>query len=80
MRGWAASPIGARPGLSSLRFANIVIGSLMTERLTKVAFVSPHCLVDFSNGAAIATREGLKLLARQGFQCMAFCGTRRQYQ
>ena len=48
----------------------------MHHRKTKIAFVSPHCLVDFSNGAAIATREGLKLLATQGFQCMAFCGTR----
>jgi len=44
--------------------------------MTKIAFISPHCLVDFTNGAAIATREGLKLLATQGFQCMAFCGTR----
>ncbi len=44
--------------------------------MTKIAFLSPHCLVDFTNGAAIATREGLKLLATQGFQCMAFCGTR----
>ncbi len=44
--------------------------------MTKIAFMSPHCLVDFTNGAAIATREGLKLLAAQGFQCMAFCGTR----
>ncbi len=52
----------------------------MNERQTKIAFVSPHCLADFSNGAAIATREGLKLLAGQGFQCMAFCGTRRQYE
>ncbi len=44
--------------------------------MPKIAFVSPHCLVDFSNGAAIATREGLKLLAAHGFRCMAFCGTR----
>jgi hypothetical protein len=44
--------------------------------MTKTAFVSPHCLVDFTNGAATATGDGLKLLAAQGFQCMAFCGTR----
>jgi hypothetical protein len=42
----------------------------------KIAFVSPHCLVDFSSGAATATRDALKLLATQGFQCMAYCGTR----
>ena len=34
-------------------------------------------LSDFEYGAAIATREGLKLLAAQlGIECMAFCGTR----
>jgi hypothetical protein len=44
--------------------------------MRKIAFVSPHCLVDFTNGAATATRDGLKLLATQGFQCSAFCGTR----
>ena len=48
----------------------------MSHPLPKIAFVSPHCLVDFTNGAATATRDGLKLLAAQGFQCMAFCGTR----
>ena len=41
-----------------------------------IAFVSPHCLVDFANGAATATYDGLKLLAAQGFHCTAFCGTR----
>jgi hypothetical protein len=44
--------------------------------MKKIAFVSPHCLVDFTNGAATATRDGLELLAGQGFQCVAFCGTR----
>ncbi len=48
----------------------------MSHPLPKIAFVSPHCLVDFTNGAATATRDGLKLLAAQGFKCMAFCGTR----
>jgi glycosyltransferase involved in cell wall biosynthesis len=42
----------------------------------KIAFVSPHCLVDFTNGAATATRDALKLLAAEGFSCEAFCGTR----
>ena len=46
------------------------------EGKPRIAFVSPHCLVDFTNGAATATRDGLKLLAAQGFHCMAFCGTR----
>ena len=48
-------------------------------RGSKIAFFSPHCLVDFTNpGAAIPApgRDGLKLLAGQGFQGQAFCGTR----
>jgi glycosyltransferase involved in cell wall biosynthesis len=50
----------------------------MTERASrrKIAFVSPHCLVDYTNGAATATRDGLRVLAEQGFECMAICGTR----
>ena len=52
----------------------ILDGNARGER--RIAFVSPHCLVDFSNGAATATRDALKLLATQGFQCMAYCGTR----
>jgi glycosyltransferase involved in cell wall biosynthesis len=44
--------------------------------MTKIAFVYPHCLVDFTNGAATATRDGLKVLAAHGFNCLAFCGTR----
>ena len=42
----------------------------------KVAFVSPHCVIDFTNGAATATLDGLALLAQSGFECQAFCGTR----
>jgi Tfp pilus assembly protein PilF/glycosyltransferase involved in cell wall biosynthesis len=41
----------------------------------RIAFMSPHCVLDFSNGAATATRDGLKLLASRGFQCLAFCGS-----
>ncbi len=42
----------------------------------KVAFVSPHCILDFTNGAATATLDGLALLARSGFQCQVFCSSR----
>ena len=45
------------------------------EGIRKIAFVSPHCLIDFSSHAAIAMLEGLQLLARAGFDCQAFCGT-----
>ena len=42
---------------------------------TKIAFVSPHCLLDFTNGAATATLDALSLLASQRFECQAFCST-----
>jgi glycosyltransferase involved in cell wall biosynthesis len=42
----------------------------------KVAFVSPHCLVDFTNGAATATLDGLQLLQSLGFECQVFCSSR----
>ena len=31
----------------------------MTHPIRKIAFVSPHCVLDFTNGAATATRDGL---------------------
>jgi hypothetical protein len=48
----------------------------MTHSVHKIAFVSSHCVLDFTNGAAIATRDGLRALIEQGFECQAFCGTR----
>ena len=47
----------------------------MTRAVRKIAFVSPHCLLDFTNGAATATLDALSLLARSGFECQAFCST-----
>ena len=32
----------------------------------KIAFVSPHCVLDSTNGAATATLDALALLARGG--------------
>ena len=46
------------------------------EYRRKIAFVSPHCILDFTNGAATATLDGLVLLARSGFECQAFCSSR----
>jgi glycosyltransferase involved in cell wall biosynthesis/Tfp pilus assembly protein PilF len=42
----------------------------------RIAFVSPHCVLDFTNGAATATLDALKLLSGIGFPCEVFCGTR----
>jgi len=46
------------------------------EKTRKIAFVSPHCVLDFTNGAATATLDGLSLLAQSGFECQAFCNSR----
>ncbi len=42
----------------------------------KIAFVSPHCVVDFTNGAATATLDALVFLQSLGFCCEAFCNSR----
>jgi hypothetical protein len=43
--------------------------------IRNIAFVSPHCVLDFTNGAATATLDALKFLASLGFQCQALCNT-----
>jgi glycosyltransferase involved in cell wall biosynthesis len=50
--------------------------SLQARPVRKVAFVSPHCLIDFTNGAATATLDGLQLLQSLGFECQVFCSSR----
>ena len=46
------------------------------RKIRKIAFASPHSLVDSSNGASVATSHLLQLLAGEGFECRAFCGPR----
>ncbi len=41
----------------------------------KIAFVAPHCLIDFTSEAATGVLDGLQLLGGAGFECQAFCGT-----
>lgn len=45
------------------------------REIKKVTFVSPHSVIDYYNGAAIATLHALQLLQRIGFECQAFCGS-----
>ncbi len=53
-----------------------VFGDRASPRpVRKVAFASPHCLIDYYSGAAIATSCALELLQSRGFQCRAFCGS-----
>ena len=39
----------------------------------KVAFVSAHCAIDPTNGAATSTLDALEVLASSGFDCSVFC-------
>jgi glycosyltransferase involved in cell wall biosynthesis len=48
----------------------------MNRPVRKIAFVSPHCVLDFTNGAATATLDALTFLQSLGFQCEAFCNSR----
>jgi glycosyltransferase involved in cell wall biosynthesis len=44
-----------------------------SSRGRKVLFASAHSIVDFSNGASVATLDVLQGLAPFGFECHAFC-------
>ena len=46
------------------------------RKVRKIAFASPHCLIDSCNGAAVATSHLLQLLHGEGFECRAYCGPR----
>ena len=45
-------------------------------KVRRIAFASPHCLIDSFGGASIATSQLLQLLQGSGFECRAFCGPR----
>ena len=52
------------------------VSSANDPAVRKIAFVSPHCAIDFTNGAATATLDALVFLESLGFQCQVFCNTR----
>jgi hypothetical protein len=39
----------------------------------KILFASTHSIVDFSNGASVATLDVLHRLCASGFECRAIC-------
>ena len=45
----------------------------------RVLFASAHSIVDFSNGAAVASLDVLRALAAAGFECHAFCTSRLDF-
>jgi hypothetical protein len=42
-------------------------------RKKRILFASVHSVLDFSNGASVATLDILQGLASLGFECQAFC-------
>ena len=48
----------------------------MGQETKRILFASPHCLIDFSSGAAIATGDALKLLVASGLEVRAFCASK----
>jgi hypothetical protein len=42
----------------------------------RILFASPHCLIDSSSGAALATLDQLGLLCRHGFVAKAVCASK----
>ena len=46
----------------------------------KILFASAHSIVDFSNGASVATLDVLQGLGTAGFDCQAFCTSRLDFQ
>jgi hypothetical protein len=44
--------------------------------IRKIAFVAPHCVLNFTNGAVAATLDALVCLQALGFQCEAFGNSR----
>jgi glycosyltransferase involved in cell wall biosynthesis len=47
--------------------------ALMVTAPPRLLFCSPHCYLDTSSGAALATRGLLELLARRGWPCAVYC-------
>ena len=45
----------------------------------RILFASAHSIVDFSNGASIATLDMLEGLADSGFSCQAFCAAKLDF-
>ena len=48
--------------------------------LRRVLFASAHSIVDFSNGAAVASLDVLRALGSAGFDCQAFCTSRLDFR
>ena len=67
--------------LRELQLAGIAeIEGHVSQPAERVLFASAHSIVDFSNGAAVATLDVLQGLAAEGFACEAFCTSKLDFQ
>jgi glycosyltransferase involved in cell wall biosynthesis len=80
------SPLRRKLGRSSAS-PKILPGPYQSGRLIarprcakKVLFASAHSIVDFSNGASVATLDVLEGLTSAGFDCQAFCAGKLDFQ
>ena len=55
------------------------VSAIPSGSARKILFASAHSIVDFSNGAAVATLDVLRGLGMAGFQCKAFCTSRLDF-
>jgi hypothetical protein len=50
------------------------------DPVKRLMFASAHSIVDFSNGASVATLDMLEGLTTAGFECQAFCTAKLDFQ
>ena len=55
------------------------LGQAYTRPVRKLVYTAPHCLIDPTSGAAVATAQAMRFLQTLGFQCKAFCGSRLDF-
>jgi len=55
-------------------------GPAVERRPGRLLFASYHCYLDPSSGAALATRDLLRMLAARGWQCRVLCGPQLDFE
>ena len=73
---WGKAP----PWTTSPRSAGTLNNGNGAHPGNKVLFASVHSILDFSNGASVATLDVLQELTTRGFECQAFCTAKLDLQ
>jgi glycosyltransferase involved in cell wall biosynthesis len=61
-------------------FGDSILRAGRPRPVKRILFASAHSVVDFSNGASVATLDVLEGLATGGFDCQAFCTAKLDLQ